>query len=74
MTLEIREMVQSLKLARLLLKDSTQPAAGGPMTTQHTAKPTHQSRKKPRVVKTLSAAVWAQVTVAIRQLAGPTAH
>jgi hypothetical protein len=70
---EIREMVQSLKLARLLLME---PAAstGGPMTTPHTAKPTHQSRKKPRVVKTLSAAVWAQVTVAIRQLAGPTAH
>ncbi|MDP1920257.1 MAG: hypothetical protein Q8L14_28695 [Myxococcales bacterium] len=44
------------------------------MTTPHTAKPTHQSRKKPRVVKTLSAAVWAQVTVAIRQLARPTAH
>lgn len=44
------------------------------MTTLHTAKPTHHSRKKPRVVKTLSAAVWAQVTVAIRQLARPTAH
>jgi hypothetical protein len=40
------------------------------MTTTHTAKPTH-SRKKPRVVKTLSAAAWAQVTVTIRELARP---
>jgi len=40
------------------------------MTTTHPAKPV-TPRKKVRSIKTLSAASWAQITMAIRELAKP---